>query len=250
MEKYFPVGFEKEVNDEAGMNAVGMFVTDIYGNTYVRAKNGAAAINAGRLFAAPDSTGGHVSSRTLGAGYSKGDRTINVKIASSTVDRDEYASGWLTFRDTGEQGHRYRIKSNKALVAASDGEVELLLAEPLIKNVAATQECTLVRNRYMDVVVAPTSPAAALGGVTCVDVPIGKFFWGLAQGFGVVEIEGAVSKGQGVSPSQTTAAGKVEAFDNSGTNTVGDYGIIGFVHNVAGVDGEYGAVIFDIPHGN
>ena len=169
MERYFPTGFEKRVDDEEGSNEVGTFVTDLYGNTYVRAKNGSTALTVGRLFAAPNSVGNHIASHTPTAQGTAGDRIVKITVGGTAVTRNQYAKGWLIFRDTGEQGHKYRIASNDA--AASSGIVTLVLAEPLVTNIASTQECALVRNRYRDVVVAPNAEVSPVGGLVCVDVP-------------------------------------------------------------------------------
>jgi len=116
-----------------------------------------------------------------------------VTTLDTTTSLNQYAGGYLHVNDATGEGHSYRIKSNTANVKPT-----IVLDEPILVALAATSEVTLVKNRFHDTIIAPTTAQSTWAGVPCIDVPATYYYWSLVQGEVPILTHGTVVIGNAV----------------------------------------------------
>lgn len=143
-----------------------------------------------------------------GAGVAIGDTIISIATAITLVV-NEYAGGFLCVEvDTGI-GYMYQIKSNEVAAAAANANV--VLWEPLKIALDSTSDVKLVKSRYKEAIIQPTTTTAAVCGVSMGVGADGSFGWVTTRGPAAVRIDGTPAAGLPVMPSVGTA-GEVEEF--------------------------------------
>jgi hypothetical protein len=156
----------------------------------------------------------------------------------ASVDKNEYADGFL-FVNTGGgagAGFRYKIKSHPAGTAIAvtiDHEDGLITA---LTN--GTDVVGASKPLTSGVLQSNTSSVNAVCGVTMNDIASGSYGWLQVRGQGVCLIQGTPGVGLGIMRSNGTA-GAVELADGS----LQDIGAMG---RAAGVNGEYHEVYLNI----
>lgn len=175
------------------------------GRKFRYAKNGAAALTPGLLVMAPLVVADHVNIATAGA--AAGALKITVTLGGTGVTEDQYAGGFLQVNDAvaaADLGFQYRIVSHPAADAA--GTLVLTLDEPIVKDIAATAEVSLIGNPYANVVVT-TGAAVRPVGLAPTNVAAGQYFWAQTGGLANGICAGASTLGSNLVPA---AGGKLD----------------------------------------
>lgn len=166
------------------------------GRVYYWSKNGASALEAGKVVQTKVSHGAsvHVAALDVVGGATTGFSTLTVVAATTPVLANQYADGYLTV-DTSPGQAMYRVKSNTA--AASAANAEFVLYENL--RAALTSGTTKVgvrENPYSSVVAFPTTATGVAAGVTTVAVAVGAYFWAQTYGPALVNTDAAPVAGE------------------------------------------------------
>ena len=149
------------------------------------------AITLGHVCAAPGPDDQHVAIVQTNYGLSVGDKD-NISVAVTTApSANQYADGLLVVTSGTGYGQSYRIKKNTAA-----SPTKIWLYDKIITTVAATADITLMKNKYLDVVVAPTSVITTPIGVPLITITSGGYyFWAQTRGY-----VGILSEGTGTQP--------------------------------------------------
>ncbi len=169
-----------------------------------------------------DPTGGGT-----GAGVAIGDKIISMA-ASLTFVVDEYAGGYMVIEaDTGV-GYTYFIEANEAKSGAVDALFRIKLGLAIALD--STSDVTLVKSRFKEVVIIPTSIISIPIGVSVGVGADGSFGWAATKGPWTVLTSGTVVIGEHVRAMGVTTAGAVIALNRDGTAE--DEAEVGLVMNV------------------
>lgn len=146
-----------------------------------------------------------------GAGVTVGETIISTA-DTITLVQDEYAGGFMVIEaDTGK-GYTYFIESNDAAASNALFRIKMGLAVAL----DSTSDVKLIKSRWKEVIIMPTTVAGALSGVSVGVGADGSFGFLATRGPWSVLTDGTVVIGQHVRASDGTA-GAVEALDRDGT---------------------------------
>ncbi len=171
-----------------------------------------------------------------GAGVAKGAAIISIA-DTITLVVNEYAGGFLAIEaDTGV-GYRYPVDSNEVAAAAANANV-VLRPPGLALAIDSTSDVKLVKSRYKEVLISPTTLTAVLVGFGLGIGADGSFGWVQTRGPASALTDGTVVIGQHVRASDGTA-GAVEPLDRDGTAE--DEPEVGYVMDV-GPTGEQSLV--------
>src|SRR3990167_6461877 len=127
----------------------GALYVDPYGDCWRYAYVGAVAITAGKLQVCPAPKTNH-HNIAAAAAAAVGDVKVTVDLGATLAAVGEYNEGFLVANDVAPEGVAYRITSHPA--AASDANLEVTLARPLIEAVTTTSEFELLHNNWNGVV--------------------------------------------------------------------------------------------------
>jgi len=102
----------------------------------------------------------------------------------SLITDDELIDGWLLVNDgsTAAMGDLYIIKHNTWITGDTIMRIEIADAGGLRNVLAATDDLTIIKNQYHEVVVKPTTLVAPIVGVTVSLVPASYYFWAQTRG--------------------------------------------------------------------
>lgn len=173
------------------------------GRLFRYAGAGASAINAGQLAIAAAKVANHENISLASTSQTAvGSKIITVTLGATAATQDQYAEGTLVINDGAGAGAAYRISGNTA--GASSGTVVVSLAEPIATALStSTTKVTLVANDYAAVI---TSTTAGLPiGIPQVTIPANNYGWVQRSGISAPLAQGAVTKGNGIVQSTTTA---------------------------------------------
>ena len=118
-------------------------------------------------------------------GASAGDIKFDILATTGhTITDHELIDGWLLVNDGGaSMGDMYLIKDN--YFTTDDTVINIELSEPLRTDVAATDDFTFIKSKFLDVIVAPTTQTnggQAVGVPRCT-VAKSYFFWAQFRGY-------------------------------------------------------------------
>lgn len=209
-------------------------------------RNGAVAMVPGKLYQSelpdPDHDTLAVVSGTLGA------RAIRLTNGADTIEADLYADGYIVTEAAAgaSPGRLYRIAgSHAAITNATDGNIPLAGGSGLQAALNTSDTVTLVKSPYADVIVHPSPPTAMVVGVAMGAVAAAGFGWVQTRGITPCLIDGTVTIGLSVMPSNAID-GSVEAWAlTEGTPNVELYPAIGRVIEVA-PDTGYGLIYLEL----
>ncbi len=160
-----------------------------------------------------------------GAGVTVGEKIISFA-DTITLVQDEYAGGYMVIEaDTGV-GYAYLIESNDAAASNALFRIKLGLAVAL----DSTSDVTLVKSRYKELVIMPTTIIAAPAGVGVGVGADGSFGWMATRGPWSVLTSGTLVIGEHARAAGVTTAGAVIPLNRDGTDE--DEAEIGIVINV------------------
>ncbi len=147
-----------------------------------------------------------------GAGITAGSKLISIA-DTITLVVDEYAGGTLTIEEDTGLGYSYIIEANDAPAAQALVQIKMGLAVAI----DSTSDVKLVKSRWKEVIIAPTSLTAGLVGVGVAVGADGSFGWVCTNGPWAVFTDGTLVVGQHARASDGTA-GSVEPLDRDGTD--------------------------------
>lgn len=205
-----------------------MSLTD--GRCFHYAKAGAVALSKGYLNMAALVIAGHEDNPVL-ADVPVFDKTVTITPATAALTVNQYAEGWLSFRDGPGEGQFKKIFKHPAAGIAAP--VEVTLYDPITEALTATtSEADLIKNPYDEVIESAVEENIP-SGVPLIDVPANYFFWNQTFGPANVLSDGAIAAGSVVTPG--TAAGSVAI------KSVQTSPMVGTVMLLTGA-GEFGAI--------
>lgn len=147
------------------------------GDVFRYAYNGGVALAKALMTCSATNTANCVeqAQSTSGTSVEIGDQEIVVDVtAASAITDDLYADGKMVVNKGTGLGDVYTILSCKLLTTTT---ARLLLERPIRTALAADSEVTLVRNRFKEVVVGPTTLTREPAGVPLIAVPINYYCW-------------------------------------------------------------------------
>jgi hypothetical protein len=147
------------------------------GRVFRYAKNGGTALTKGLMTQseAQDSKMHEIAQTGHAQLEGATDITALITTGSGLTD-NELAEGFLCFNKVDHLAGIYKIVASK--LQSTDTLLDLKLETPLREAVLATAEISIIKNRYADVIVVPTTGlTAAVAGVPLVDVAINYYCW-------------------------------------------------------------------------
>jgi len=217
-DKRFPLGAIAETRD---------------GRRFRYSKNGAVALVVAHMNAseAPSANGLEI----VQTGYTGavGDKSFDILLTTGhNYAAGELIDGYLYKNKSGTDGtvigDMYVIKDNKFVTAGDDTVMRIEIADEGGLRVAfsATDELSLVKNPYRDVVVAPTTAAAIPTGVNVCAVSANYYFWAQTRGPAplITDAGDTVVVGEPIGkPGTNGTAGAGGVVANDGTDIVYGY---------------------------
>jgi len=139
-----------------------------------------------------------------GAGVTAGSTIISIA-TSITLVVNEYANGFMVIEaDTGK-AYRYVIESNEVAAGASNANV-VLWDNGLEIAIDSTSDVKLIKNRWKEVIICPTTLTADVAGVGMGVGADGSFGWIQTRGPAAVLTAGSLVVGNNAVPLTTAGA--------------------------------------------
>ena len=163
---------------------------------------------------------------------------IEIGLTSAPDAKDDYAGGYLFVMDSTVgaigQGYMYKIKRHDT----NNAPCHLWLYDPVHVAILTTDEITLMKNKYDDLIVSPASAVVMPPvGVPLITVTAAYYFWAQTRGYcPMLAGAAAITIGNEVGPDVSTNVGGAE--DVGGTATDPVWGIA----VTTAADGEYAVV--------
>lgn len=160
---------------------VGSMMKDAFGRSWRYIRNAAVELAVGYTVQSEAPDAQCLDNIQTGYTTAAGDTVIQILVATGNALSDgELKDGWLVVNKATGIGYTYPIKWNRWIT--SDTVMEIELYEPIRLATSATSEFTLVKNKYADVVVTPTTPTGTIVGVPNVVIPASYYGWVQSQG--------------------------------------------------------------------
>ena len=198
------------------------------GRAFRYCKNASASITRARMACGlpPDSESEEIAQ--TGQATAVGEIKFDVLMTTANgITNSSLIDGYLWVNksptDSSTVGDFYIIKDNKW--TTSDTVLNLTIADEggIRQAISATDEISVIRNRFRDVKVNPTSQDAAVVGVPLVDVTASYYFWAQYRGVCplIMDASDAVVIGAPVGkPGTAGTAGGGGVVENDGTDAV------------------------------
>jgi hypothetical protein len=123
--------------------------------------------------------------------FAIGDRQIAMTITTAgTFVKNEFAQGWFFVNKGTAIGDIYKVLASHLSyetggargAGVDDTIMNLLLETPIRTATALTSECSLIPNRWYDVVVFPTAHTGLATGVPLLNITASYYFWAQTGG--------------------------------------------------------------------
>lgn len=133
-----------------------------------------------------------------------GDTFLNVTIGATAMTAGDYDDGYVIGYDVSGVGQALSIQGGPAILSSGTGQ--LLLFDPVGTAMATTAKVNLEKNAWFGSLIYATGATTEFcNGVTNVSLPAASYGWFQTRGEAAVLGNGAITKGAGVVPGQTTA---------------------------------------------
>ena len=174
------------------------------------------------------------------------DTTLKMTIGTTTITENEFAEGTVVVESAAALGHIYPIKSNDGDITSGNTLTATFADGISIQSQLTTShKVTLLRNPWLDVVIAASVQTAMVIGIPQVIVEIAHHGWFQTHGFASVLADGSDQiVGKPVRVSET-ADGSVAFMDMDEASNVADGGLVGIALQV-GVTGDFMGVFLKI----
>jgi len=201
------------------------------------AKNGAAALAAGKVACAPSLV---AADQILAvAVVSAGGKTITVTGGASTaITANAYQDGEAVVNAGANAGLTFRVKKNSAVATTATGTITLYDSLPVALN--ATDKVQLVLNKYAGVVVGSQALDTPVG-VAPIAVTTGNYFW--LQTAGIAAPSHQAHTPPSVAVCMGTTGGVTQAFFAATTGAATTTLVIGKNLALTGTAGQNSAVL-------
>ena len=215
------------------------------GDEFVYLKNGAVELAVGRLVQQAAVTSGHGVDVAVAVAAAVGATSVTITNKTTAITKDMYADGTLFVNDEAGEGYHYRIKSHPA-EATLTGTCVITLYEQTPIQVALTvaSQVGLRKNKYQDVIVAPTAFTGIIVGATVRVVTAAYYFWAKKLGDAVMLTNGTVILGKAFTRSGAVA-GAIDVYPLNSVDASGQEPMLGTVQSV-GATGEYSLCYLNI----
>jgi hypothetical protein len=161
------------------------------GRVFYYAKSSGAALTRGTLCRTAAEEGEHITIAAVATAANS--PTVGVTLGSVSAAANLYADGDFIVIDGTNSGQKRRIISHAS--AATGAAVTLLLEAPLEGALTTSEECSLVKNPYADVVTTPGDAQVPVTGVPQFSVGAGttnaQYFWLQTHGRASVQGDGS-----------------------------------------------------------
>lgn len=180
----YPASPHQTVYEESATQnfALGTTYTAGDGRVFRYCKNGAVALTKALMVQSEAADAKLAEEVQTGYTQTAGSTAITVKItAASGLTDDELAGGYLVYNKVDALSQIYPIIGSE--LSSDTNELALTLNTPIREDILATAELTIIKNRWSDVIVVPTTGAtAACAGVPLIDVTANYYFWAQTKG--------------------------------------------------------------------
>jgi len=209
--KAFPLGAIAETRD---------------GRKFRYSKNGSVALVVAHMNASEAVAAGGLEITQTGYTGAVGDKKFDILLTTGNNYSDhELVDGYLYKNKSGTDGtvvgDMYIIKDNKWTTSDTVMNIEIADEGGLRVAFSATDELSVAKNIYRDVVVNPTSQAAIVTGVNVCAVPANYYFWSQTVGVCplIVDADDTVVVGEPIGKAGTAGtAGAGGLIANDGTD--------------------------------
>ena len=189
---------EEKVTSTVKHRALGTRGVTPDGRVFYYAQAGAAALEAGDVQQAKVSHGDsvHVAGLTVVNATATGVTTLSVLMATTDVQRDLYADGYITIDTSPGQG-MFKVLSHPAGASATNVKFTLYPNDKIRDALTSgTSLAGLRENPYASVIVAPTTITNVSVGVAVSPVAAASFCWLQTYGPGLVNADVAPVAGE------------------------------------------------------
>jgi len=150
------------------------------------------AVTAGKLIQQPAHVANHINCTVINAdaatlvgvggstaySHAIGSRGICIDTNGTNLTADLYAEGYLQVNDAQGEGQLLKIRTHLAHVHGTDPSVVIQTYDPLATAVVKNaSQCSLLKNPYKDVIVAPAAETGAIVGATVIDMTDDYYGW-------------------------------------------------------------------------
>lgn len=155
---------------------LGTLLYDEFGRRWRYAKNGATQLEVA-LMAQSEAVNANVLNEVQTAyGLALAAKSGRVLVTTSNgISDGELQDGWLAVQDGTGEGYLYPIQWNEWITG--DTVMQVTLYEEIRLAIAATAEITLIKNKWRDVIVMPTTVTGIWAGVPNVVIPVNYYGW-------------------------------------------------------------------------
>ena len=189
---------------------LGTMHEDSHGRKWRYVKNGAAQLEVA-LLAQSEAVNANVA-EIVQDGYTTaiGDTKISaLMVTSNGISDHELIDGWMCVNKATGLGYSYPIRDNEWI--SGDTVIRLDLYDAIRVATEATSELTLVKNPFMDAIVAPTTLTGTILGVPNVVIPVSYYGWVQTGGVCPVYVDNGT----------TLVIGEMAAYKSADTTVAG-----------------------------
>lgn len=199
------------------------------GDKFRYTKNGGTALAKGYMTCSATNTANCVAEAqgTSGTSVAIGDQEIVVDVTNASgITDDLYAQGWLSVDTSTGAGDLYKILACSLLTTTT---ARLLLETPIRTAWAAGTTISLLRNRWRDVVVFPTTATQPATGIPLIAVTANYYCWLKTRGEApcIVDTGDTIVLGELVGKPGTHAVAGACGVPTAGTSDV--WGVVRYV---------------------
>lgn len=238
-------GDQFSIRDSAQEFPLGTIMEMPNGDEYVWCLNGGTELATGRLVQQAVVGTGHDIDLAVAAAAAADATSVTLTNATTQITANMYADGWLFINDADGEGYGYQIKSHPAESTGSGSCVFTLYEQdPIQVALTTSSKAGLRKNKYQDVVVAPTTFTGIVVGATVRVITASYYFWAKKKGDAVLLTNGTVIVGKAFTRSGTTA-GAIDVYPLNSADASGQQPMLGTVQTVAGTT-EYSLCYLNI----
>lgn len=180
---------------------VGTIARDNFGDVYRFCLVGAADTVPGSLYQSAAPIANHLA--TTATATAVGATSLTFTPGATGGAANLYAGGILQVDTAPGNGYAYRVSGHPAITVST--AFTLTLAEPIQVALTTSSRLGLLHNRFMNVIVNPTTCTGATAGWAMSVIPAGNYGWLKTRGPVAALINGTPGVGIGVVVSATTA---------------------------------------------
>jgi len=121
-------------------------------------------------------------------GFAVGSKDNISVLLGAAPTANQYADGLLVVSDGDGEGQSYRIRKNTAVIP-----IKIWLYDEVITAVADGDDITLMKNKYLDVIVSEVAGIATPIGVPLITITDNYYFWAQTRGYVGVLVDGSAA---------------------------------------------------------